>query len=206
MTTFLLVRHAAHDWLGRGVPGRMPGVALNALGRQQAEALAQRLGEEVSGLSALYSSPQQRARETVAPLAARWGLPVELANEFDEIDFGGWTGWTMAQLEADTERWRQWVEHRGTAAPPGGEPFAQVAGRTVAGIERLSALHPRQTILVLSHGDVIKAVLAAFLELSLDGLERFDIEPASLSVLVTEGAWCQVKRVNQTLTGPLLPP
>lgn len=206
MTTFLLVRHAAHDWLGRGVPGRLPGVPLNALGRKQAEALAQRLSEEVSGLTALYSSPQQRALETVAPLAARKGLPVQIAHEFDEVDFGDWTGWTMPQLEADGARWRQWVEQRSAATPPGGEPFAQVARRTVAGIERLAALHPRQSILVLSHGDVIKAVLASFLRLSLDDLERFDIEPASLSVLVSEGAWCQVKRVNQTLTGPLLPP
>ena len=207
MTRFLLVRHAAHDWLGRGIPGRLHGVALNAQGRQQAEELAQRLGDEKdAAIAAIYSSPQQRAQETAAPLAARLKLSVAIAHEFDEVDFGDWTGWTMAQLEADGSRWRQWVDQRSTAKPPGGEPFARVALRTVAGIERLGRLHPQQTVLLLSHGDVIKAVLASFMGLSLDRLERLDIAPASLSVLVTAGAWCQVKRVNQVLTGPLLPP
>ena len=90
MTDFLLVRHAAHDWLGRGIPGRLPGVALNAQGRVQAEALAERL--LAADIGAIYSSPQLRARETAAPLAARLRLQVGLAGEFDEVDFGDWTG------------------------------------------------------------------------------------------------------------------
>jgi broad specificity phosphatase PhoE len=206
VTTFLLVRHAAHDWLGRGIPGRLPGVGLNAQGHAQAGELAQRIAAEGGVLSTVYSSPQQRARETAAPLAAKLGLGVAVAPEFDEIDFGDWTGWTMQQLEADATHWRRWLEQRSVAKPPGGESFAQVALRTLAGVERLTRLHPEQTVLVVSHGDVIKAVLASFLGLSLDHLERFDIAPASLSVLVSAGAWSQVRLVNQALTGPLLPP
>lgn len=203
MTTFLLVRHAAHEWLGRGIPGRMPGVRLNAQGRSQAVELAQRLD---LAIDAIYSSPQQRARETVAPLAARLGLPVSIADEFDETDFGEWTGLTMAQLRADATRWRQWVEQRSLATPPGGEPFAQVARRAADGIARLGRQHPEQTVLVASHSDVIKAILACCLGLSLDHLERLDIAPASLSVLMAVGDWCQVKRVNQPLTGHSLLP
>lgn len=203
MTTFLLARHAAHDWLGRGIAGRLPCVALNREGREQAQALAQILAG--AGIDALYTSPQQRARETLAPVAARLGLPVQVAQEFDEIDFGGWTGRTMAQLRADAAPWRLWVEQRSIATPPGGEPFAQVQHRALAGIERLRRLHPEQVLLVMSHGDVIKAVLAHFLGMSLNHLERFDIAPASVSVLVAAAQGSQVRSINQTPAGPGLP-
>ncbi len=203
MTTLLLVRHAAHDWLGRGIPGRLPGVTLNEQGRAQARELAERLTMPVD---AIYSSPQQRAQETVAPYAERVGLPVAIAPEFDEVDFGAWTGRTMTDIETDRVAWRRWVQQRSLAVPPGGEAFAQVARRVTAGVERLSREHPEQTVLVLSHGDVIKAALAVVMGLSLDRLEQFDIAPASLSVVAAAGEWRQVKVLNQALTGPLLPP
>jgi broad specificity phosphatase PhoE len=205
VTTLLLVRHAAHDWLGRGIPGRLPGVGLNAEGRSQAQALAQQLADVA--IDAIYSSPQQRARETVEPLSARLAMPVEVANEFDEIDFGEWTGLGFADLESgDAALWHQWVERRSTAQPPGGEAFAQVAQRAMAGLERLRDLHPRQRVLVLSHGDVIKAALACCLGMSLDKLERLDIAPASMSVLVAGSEGWKVRAINQALTGPVLPP
>lgn len=203
MTRLLLVRHAAHDWLGRGVPGRLPGVGLNAQGLAQAGELAQRLQ---TGIAAIYSSPQQRTLQTAAPIAARLGLPVQVAAEFDEIDFGQWTGGSFAQLEAQGAPWREWVERRSGAVPPDGEPFSGVAERALAGAERLARQHPGQSVLVFSHGDVIKALLANCLALSLDHLERFDIAPASLSMIALQGGTWQVKLVNQALAGPMLPP
>ena len=205
MTRLLLVRHAAHDWLGRGIPGRLPNVTLNEEGRSQAQALAQRL--EGAAIDAIYCSPQQRTRETVAPLAGRLALPVEIAHEFDEIDFGDWTGRDFAELERDDAvRWHGWIGQRSLAQPPGGETFAQVAQRAMAGLERLRGLHPGRTVLVLSHGDVIKAALASCLGLSLDRLEHFDIDPASISVLAAGGRGWKVRLVNQVPTGPVLPP
>jgi broad specificity phosphatase PhoE len=205
VTRLLLVRHAAHDWLGRGIPGRMAGVSINDEGRLQAQALAQRLAG--AAIDAIYSSPQQRTRETVAPLAARLALPVEIAAEFDEIDFGDWTGRQFSELEReDAALWHHWIEQRSTAQPPGGEAFGRVAQRAMAGLERLRQLHPDRTVLVLSHGDVIKAALASCLGMSLDQLERFDIDPASMSVLASAGDGWKVRLVNQVLTGPVLPP
>ena len=205
MTRLLLVRHAAHDWLGRGIPGRMAGVSINDEGRLQAQGLAPRLAS--AGIHAIYSSPQQRTRETVAPLAARLALPVEIAPEFDEIDFGDWTGRQFSELERDDAAlWHRWIEQRSTAQPPGGEAFGQVARRAMAGLERLRQLHPDRTVLVLSHGDVIKAALASCLGMSLDQLERFDIDPASMSVVASAGHGWKVRLINQVLTGPVLPP
>jgi broad specificity phosphatase PhoE len=199
VTTLLLVRHAAHDWLGRGIPGRLPGVMLNGEGQLQAHDLALRLAARVD---AIYSSPQERARETAAPLAERLDLAVVIAPEFDEIDFGDWTGWSFERLRQQGERWREWVERKSVAAAPGGESLAAVTQRALAGAERLARLHPDQSVLVVSHGDVIKALVASCLGLSLDHLERFEVAPASVCALSrTHEAW-RVLCVNASPTGP----
>ena len=195
MSTFLLVRHAAHDWLGRGLAGRLRGVSLNAQGWLQAESLVDRL--QGRDIAAIYSSPQPRAQETVAPLAGRRKLPIRLLEAFDEVDFGEWTGrefdWLARQ---DGERWRQWCLHRSRAQPPGGEPFEQVRRRAVAALHELGLRYPDGAVLIASHGDVIKAVIATSLQMSLDDLECFDIEPASVSVLQLGAGWQKVKMVN----------
>jgi broad specificity phosphatase PhoE len=146
----------------------------------------------------IYSSPQLRARQTAAPLALQRGLQVALSDELDEIDFGDWTGLTFEQLRACGEAWRTWVERKSVACPPGGEPFARVCERALTGIERLRERHPDGHVVLVSHADVLKAMLASLLGMSLDHLERLEIAPASLSIFVAEGSWKQVKLVNDT--------
>jgi len=193
-TRFLLVRHAAHDWLGRGIAGRLGDVSLNAQGWLQAEALVGRLeGREIH---VMYSSPQPRTMQTVAPLAGRRRLKVQVAPAFDEIDFGQWTGREFTALDGDPQ-WKHWNEHRGSSTAPGGEAFAAVQQRAVHAIEQLRTRHPERTVLVASHADVIKAILATALGMSLDLLERFEIAPASISVLEAGEGWVQVKGVNE---------
>jgi broad specificity phosphatase PhoE len=193
VTRFLLVRHGDHDLLGRALAGRAP-VCLNERGRVQAAQLVQRLA--ATPPHAIYCSPQLRARETAEPLAARAGLPMQVDPAFDEIDFGRWTGLSFERLRDEGESWRTWVERRSIACPPGGEPFAMACQRAMAGIERLQRLHPEETLLLVSHGDIVKAILASFLGMSLDHLQRFEIEPASLSVVLAGAGWYQVKLVN----------
>jgi probable phosphoglycerate mutase len=190
----LLLRHAAHDLAGRALAGRMEGLGLNAQGLQQAHDLAEAL--QRYGIAALYSSPQLRTRQTAQPLAQRLGLSVAIAPEFDEIDFGDWTGKSIEELRGQGPAWLDWVERRSGATPPGGEPFAQVQRRAAEGVERLRQLHPDGVVLVVSHADVIKAVIATHLRLSLDHLEQFDIGCGSLSALDVGQGWSQVKWVN----------
>jgi probable phosphoglycerate mutase len=107
---------------------------------------------------------------------------------FDEVDFGDWQGLTFAQLDALGEAWRHWCDRRGSAHPPGGEPFSGVPRRAMAALHEIRARHARQTVLVASHGDVIKAVVADCLGMSLDHLERIDVAPISITTLVL-GDW-----------------
>ena len=89
-TTFFLVRHAAHDRVGTVLCGRMPGVRLGDLGREQAQGLARHFASE--DLAAVQSSPLERARETAEPIAAQAGRNVEINEGITEIEFGAWSG------------------------------------------------------------------------------------------------------------------
>ena len=194
MTSFVLVRHGAHDWLGRGIAGRMPGVSLNEEGRTQARQLIERLSQRA--IAAIYSSPIERAQQTAAPLAQARGLAVAIDDAFSEIDFGDWTGRTFAELEADHDRWRAWCERKSVTAAPGGEAFTAVQRRVLDGLERLRRRHPEEAVVVFSHGDIIKAAVAGVLGLSVDHIERFEIAPASVSVIEADHGRAQVKLLN----------
>jgi broad specificity phosphatase PhoE len=192
----ILLRHAAHDLAGRALAGRMPGLGLNDAGRRQAQALAGALAAR--GIDAIYSSPQQRTRETAAPIAQRLSLPVHASAAFDEIDFGTWTGRDFTWLQDnDAARWRQWCEQRSEATPPGGEPFRAAAARASAGLRQLLSAHPRQTVLVVSHADVIQAAVAGCLGLGLDDLERFDLACAGLCEIEATPGGLRVLRMNE---------
>ncbi|HEX5176802.1 MAG TPA: histidine phosphatase family protein [Chthoniobacteraceae bacterium] len=193
MTTVLLVRHASHDLLGRILAGRAPAVLLNSEGRHEAAELATRLAR--LPIAAVYTSPRERAHETAAPLCEQLGLTAHSTEAFDEIDFGTWTGQAFTELESE-EEWRVWIDERTRAVVPGGETIGAVQQRIFAELIRVAASHPGETIVVVSHGDVIKAALAKFLGLSLDNLERFDVAPASVSVVVIGDGWSQVRSIN----------
>jgi broad specificity phosphatase PhoE len=184
-TTFFLLRHAAHDRLGRVLCGRMAGVSLGEAGRSQALKLAERVSRET--VTAIYSSPLERARETAAPIAARLGLEVEVAPEINEIGFGDWSGLTFDELGRDP-RWTSWNAARSVTRPPGGETMLEAQGRAVRFTEHLRENHRDGAAALVSHADLLKALLAYFLGLSLDGIGRFEIGPASLST-VAVGDW-----------------
>lgn len=194
MTTFLLARHAAHDWVGRGIAGRMPDVSLNAEGRLQAQQLVRRL--RGVRLDAIVCSPQPRTHETAKPLAEARELAITTHAGLDEVDMGEWVGKSFRELEALGDPWRHWCERRASAHPPGGEPFADVPRRAMAALHELRAQHPEGCVLVVSHGDVVKAIVASCLRMSMDDLESFDVAPASISVLAMGDGWAKLKSLN----------
>ena len=75
----------------------------------------------------------------------------------------------------------------------------EAQARALGGIEAMRAAHPGGRIAVVSHCDVIKAVLAGFLGLSLDGIGRFEILPASVSALALWPGGGKVLSMNETL-------
>ena len=196
MTTIFLIRHAAHDLVGRAIVGRMPGVHLSRAGRQQAEKVAERLAQE--SLSAVYSSPLARARETAEPLARRLRLEMQIAEDFNEIDYGEWTGRTLDEL-AEVEQWRLYNTFRAGSRIPGGELMVEAQTRAVAKLAWVQRRHPADRVAVVSHGDIIKSILAFYLGISLDLFQRIAIDPASLSILTLSEYDPQVLRMNEPI-------
>ena len=159
--------------------GRTPGIELSAAGRVQAAALAYRFRE--MAIDAVLSSPVERARLTAGPIAAALGLAVEIDAGLNEIDFGDWTGTAFSALAGRAD-WDDWNQFRGTAPCPGGETMMAAQDRAVAAVKRASGRQAQQIVMV-SHQDVLKAVLAHYLGMSLDHLERFSLDPASRSAV-----------------------
>lgn len=201
MTTFALIRHTKHDLVGHTIVGRTSGVRLSREGVEQAERLAQRL--EASSISALYSSPLERALNTAAAIAASLRLQTEVAEELNEIEFGAWTNRTLPELH-ELEEWRRFNLLRSSSQIPGGETMVEVQGRMLRLIERLCAAHPEQTVALVSHGDVIKATLAHYLGVPLDLFHRIEISPASVSLLRVERYGADVLLVNGFVDDGLL--
>ena len=195
-TTVFLLRHAAHDRVDSVLCGRMPGVSLGDLGRRQAVALGARLARERIGV--ITTSPVARARETAEIVAAPLGLRAEEDEALTEIGFGEWTGRSFVALH-DDPRWHAWNESREAARPPGGESMVEAQARAVGAVRRAAADHPDGRVAMVSHADVIKGVIAAFLGLSLDSHMRFDVAPASLSALAVWGDGGKVLSVNETV-------
>lgn len=196
-TTLFLLRHAAHDRVDNTLCGRLAGVHLGDAGRRQAERLADRLA--AASLDAVYSSPQPRARETAAPIAARHSFVVTTSDALDEIDFGDWTGRRFDALAGDPA-WQSWNAIRAGQRPPGGESMAAAQARMMSWMGELPARHPDRAVAGVSHADVIKAAIAGLLNLSLDSHARFEISPASISTLALWPGGGKVVGLNEGLS------
>jgi probable phosphomutase (TIGR03848 family) len=197
VTTFLLIRHALCDPVGHAIAGRSPGIHLNTEGRKQAEALAARFSGAT--VAALFSSPLERALETAGPLGRVLGLEVQVASGLNEIHFGEWTGKSLAELDS-VPAWRDFNSFRSTTRIPDGETMAEVLARALVELERLRQAYPGSgtTVALISHGDVLRAMVAYSLGLSLDLLHRIEISPASVSILELESHGPRILLLNST--------
>lgn len=185
MKSIFLVRHATNDWVGKRLAGRLPGVHLNAEGKKQAEALADRLYTEHlrHAFQAIYSSPMERAVETANPVSQRLGLPVNLLDAVIEVDFGAWEGRELKDLR-DEPLWRVVQQTPSRMRFPGGESVAEMQQRAVAGVEQVvETLDEKGRAIVVAHSDVIKAIIAWYSGTHLDHFQRFVVSPASISVI-----------------------
>lgn len=192
MPTLLLVRHGRTASNASGVlAGRSEGVELDDEGRRQAGELAARL----AGLpvAAVVTSPQLRCRQTAEEICATGGTrrlrrpPAEVDDELAECDYGDWTARPIKEL-AKEPLWRAVQAHPTAVAFPGGETMRGMQSRAVDAVRRhdarVEAEHgPDAVWVAVSHGDVIKAVLADALAMHLDAFQRLVVDPCSVSVI-----------------------
>jgi probable phosphomutase (TIGR03848 family) len=195
MGLVFLLRHGLTAQTGRVLYGRTPGIELDARGKAQAESLVDRF--DGVRVSAIYSSPLERCRGTVEPLAAARRLDIRADDAFLEMEAGAWTGRTLAQLRR-TKAWRTVQQTPSDFVFPGGEAFMDAQARVVTAIDRLATRHRKGSIVVATHGDIVRIALAHYLATPLDDFQRIVIDTAAVSVVLLGGTLPHVLLVNDT--------
>lgn len=209
MPTLLLVRHGRTTANASGVlAGWTPGVLLDETGRAQAEALASRLAPVP--LTTVVTSPLERCRQTTDALVAvpgPKGTPrprPEVDERVGECRYGDWTGQELKKLAKDP-LWKRVQAHPSSVLFPGphGESMTAMQARAVTAVhehdDRVRAEHGQDAVWVaVSHGDVIKSVLADALGMHLDAFQRLMVDPCSVSVVHYTPLRPFVSRLNDT--------
>jgi broad specificity phosphatase PhoE len=154
--TLLLARHGQTDLnIDERWQGRLD-LPLNATGQAQARQLALDLP---AGIDAIVASPMQRARQTSEPAAQRLGLPVSFDADFRERDFGVFEGLTEAEAAVQfPDLLARNTAYRWDEEPPGAESTRAVVERVARGLQRLRERHGGQTVLLVSHGFVVRCL------------------------------------------------
>lgn len=192
MATVILVRHGRTTANATGLlAGRTPGVTLDQAGCEQAALTGDRLA--AVPLTAVVTSPLERCQQTAQYILDRQAVmpPVVVDPDITECDYGQWQGRLLSELAAEA-LWPQVQSQPSAVVFPGGESMAVMQSRAVAAIRRhdaaIEAEHgPGAVWAAVSHGDIIKAVLADALGMHLDLFQRLTVGPASASI-VTYGA------------------
>src|SRR3954470_689028 len=206
MATVLLIRHGLTAMTGPLLAGWTPGVHLDDRGLAQAAALAERLLPlPVAGI---VSSPLERCQETAAALALGRELAVATDERLGECRYGDWTGQELKKLAKDP-LWKVVQAHPSAARFPGGEALRETQARAVNTVRAHNeSFGTDATWIAVSHGDVIKAIVADALGLHLDLFQRIQVDPCSVTVIRYTELRPFILRLNDTGGGvsDLVPP
>jgi probable phosphoglycerate mutase len=196
MARIVLLRHA-HSVANEKnlLAGRTAGIALSKTGKAQAEDLIARLG--ATQFDEVAISPLQRCRETIDPWLAAGGVksPVVVDDSVSEVDYGNWSGKTLSSLRRKSQ-WKVVQDFPSQMIFPEGESLLEMQGRALSGFYRLNAVKGKGPRLLVSHGDVIKSIVAHCLGMHLDQFQRLVIEPASLTIIDTDSGISRLVRFN----------
>ena len=188
MATVILVRHGRTTANASGtLAGRLPGVRLDDLGAEQAQRAGERLLDVP--LAAVVSSPMERCKQTAKAIVTPRPESLRIGSEkgLSECDYGDWQGRKLQDL-AKEALWKVVQTQPSAATFPGGESLATMQARAVGAIRRHDAAledeHGSGAVWVaVSHGDIIKSVLADALGMHLDLFQRLHVDPASISII-----------------------
>ena len=196
MARIVLLRHA-HSVANEKnlLAGRTPGIALSKTGRDQALQLVNRLGAIT--FDEIAVSPMQRCRETIDPWLTSSNAKSRVVTDdsISEVDYGSWSGKSLASLRRKSE-WKVVQDFPSQMVFPEGESLLEMQGRALSGFYRLNSVKGKGPRLLVSHGDVIKSIVAHCLGMHLDQFQRLVIEPASITIIDTDNGMSRLVRFN----------
>ncbi len=198
MTRIILVRHGQTEWNRvERFRGRAD-VPLNDTGLAQAEAAGRRVAAEWQP-AAVYASPLSRAMKTAQAIAKHFDLPVQAYPGLIDIDFGEWQGLTR---EEAARRWPEiveaWFHAPQSAHIPGGETLPALRARGMQAVRALAARHPQDTIVLVGHTAINRAILLGVLGLGDDRFWHLHQDTCAINVFETEGEDFTLVSLNDT--------
>jgi probable phosphomutase (TIGR03848 family) len=206
MTRIVLLRHAHSTANAKAIlAGRAPGVDLSDRGRKESSDVAKRLKDV--DFSLIRVSPMERCAQTIEPLlvqlskSSRVKSSFEIENDLVEVDYGKWTGRKLSVLSRD-KAWKIVQNTPSAMYFPGGEGLLDVQARAMRALNGAANTPGRGAKLLVSHGDVIKSIIASVLGTHLDHFQKIVIDPASITVLDFNGVDYRVLTLNNT-TSPI---
>jgi probable phosphomutase (TIGR03848 family) len=195
----LLVRHARSSANTEGIlAGRLPGIELDEQGKKDAIGLISRLNEVP--VSKVIGSPLQRCIDTLKPVCDERSLEYQVDSRLNECDYGVWSGRPLIDLVKEP-LWQTIQKIPSQVTFPEGEAMVHMQKRAVDSVtELVASAVDGEVVVVVSHGDVIKSIVAHALNMSLDDFQRIIIDPASMTLLRFADEKFMVVRVNDSAT------
>lgn len=193
----IMVRHGETRWNRENrVVGHI-GIALNNNGRKQVELLAKKL--ENDSVSAIYSSPLRRARETAAAIARLHRLKVMEDDAFKEIDAGEIEGLTFGEvMERYGIFFKDWMKGNSSLRMPGGESMNELEQRTWPAVERIVRENTDRAVILVSHSLAILSIIVRALGMAPSNYRRLRLSVASVSILKFEDHGATLAQFNDT--------
>lgn len=198
MTTFIVLRHAQSTANERGLlAGQLPGIHLSATGVDESEAIKETLAKVT--IDRVISSPLERCLQTIEPLVAAKKMKIATDDRLIEMNYGKWSGKKLSFLSV-RPLWRKIQSSPSDVTFPDGESFSNMASRVGSLLEELHRKYPKESILLVTHGDICKFIATYFLKLPLNDLQKFLVKPASLSIYHQTSEKIAVEVLNSSAT------
>jgi alpha-ribazole phosphatase len=195
VTALLLIRHAEPAGWAKQVCHGALDVPLSDNGVIQARRIGDRLQD--ARLDAVYASPLRRAVATASAVAGSQGLTPVLRKDLAEIDFGALEGRTFEEIAAShPDLYAQWIREPTSVRFPGGESFEDLRGRVTSEVTRIRREHEGGSVAVVTHGGVIRAVLADVLGVGDRMIFRIDQSWGGISLVEWVGGEPIVRYMN----------
>ena len=196
MTRVLLTRHGHVEGIH---PPRFRGrhdVPLSPIGRTQADAVAAAIA--ASGpIRAVYTSPMSRCVDTGQRIADACNTPCTSWSSLSDLDYGIWQWKTHEDMrQAAPDLFAQWFSHPERVQFPEGESLQDLIARTAMAIRKLYADHADDTVVVVGHDSVNRAIMMQILDQPLSAYWRLWFSPCAISEFEIAHEKMQVVRIN----------
>lgn len=197
MVKLILIRHGQTEWNTTGKFQGWTDVFLSETGKKQIKKLAENF--PVDHIDLLYSSDLKRAVDTAKTFSDYFGCKIQLEPAFREVCFGDWEGLTYREIN---EEWSHECSMFYTSPDclkiPNGETFSEVQERAFGKIENIVSMHNDKTIVVISHGAVIRTVIAKILHMPLNFLWSIRQDNASFNTIIYADGHFVLQDMNNT--------